>query len=100
MAATTPNVYSTSPLLNVSSTAGESISFGFAARFLRVYNASAVDLFFDALGNVPSTGSGRHIIKTGDKFEADLGVRVRQIGLTTTSTGAGGSLVSVLALGD
>lgn len=99
MATEYPNVYSTSPLLNVGSTAHTVFDFGFVASVLRIYNAGTVDLYADFKGNVPSTGTS-HIVKSGDTLSLSAGPAVGQLGLTTTSTGATGSRVSVLAMSD
>lgn len=93
------NVFSTAGPLNVSSTSGRQYAFGFGAVTLRIFNASSVDLYADFTGNLPSTGGTAHVIKTTDKFEAAV-PRLQSLGLTTTSTGAGGAQVYVLALGD
>lgn len=98
--ATFPNQYSTSPLLNVSSTAHTVFALPFIPRFLRIYNGGSGDLYADFAGNAPSTGAG-HIIKGAEALVLNpCPVAIAELGLTSTSTGAAGIRVSVLALGD
>lgn len=94
-----PNQYSTSPLLNAASTAHTVFALPFIPRVLRIYNAGTVDLYADFKGNAPSTGTA-HIIKTlTDMTLNPCPIPIAELGLTTTSTSAGGQRVSVLALG-
>lgn len=91
------NLYSTSPLVNVGSTAPTSFAFGFYARALRLYNASSVDAYFDLAGDAPSTGTS-NILKAGEQLVLNpLPTPLAAIQITTTSTGATGARVSVLA---
>lgn len=95
----TPNLYSCSPTLGASSTVGESLVFGFAASWMRVYNPSAVDLHIDLNGDVPSTCMS-HIVTGCSAMVYGQAARIRNLGLHTTSTAVGGIKVFVLAAGD
>lgn len=95
-------IYSCQLAINAGSTAGETFSFGFSALMVQVENLGAVDLFAN-LTNQAATSAGRPVVSTcGDhrvlRVQMDrpwcLGV-----GLTTTSTAAGGQTVRVLAIG-
>ncbi len=91
------NVYSCQVNLNLSSTTGEVLSLGFGASFLRIFNPSGVDCFVNFAGNAATCRD--HVVKTGATFESPI-PRLRTIALTTTSTGASGQLVHVVALGE
>lgn len=100
MPAQFPNAYSTSPLINVGSTAFTVFDLPFLPKVLRIYNQGTVDLYLDFNGNAPSTGTG-HIVKAADALVLNpVPVAIGSLGMTTTSTGATGVRVSVLALGD
>ena len=99
MAVKTPNVYSCSPILGAGSTVGASLSFDFGASWVRVYNPSAVDLYMDLDGDVPSTCVS-HVLVGCSAMVYGQGPRLRELGLHTTSTAAGGIKVHVLATGE
>ncbi len=94
-----PNTYSTSPVLNAASTAPVPFALPFLPKYLRIYNASAFDLYADYTGTAATTGSS-HIIKTlTDQTFNPVPVPIGALSLTTTTTAAAGARVSVVALG-
>ena len=99
MSETPGDVYTTSPVINAGSTAGERISFGFPARTLvRVYNASTFDLYVDLKGAAASTATS-HIVKTLDALTLpSLRVPLGGLAVHTTTTAAAGARVSILAV--
>lgn len=93
------NIYSTSPFINDGTTAPTVFTFGLIPRYLRVYNPSAVDIFA-ALDGTPSTGPGGGIlVKAGGEFVISLvPCPIASVGLTSTTTVAGTTRASVLAI--
>ena len=94
---TTPNVFASSFTLGAASTVGDSVDLPFKANYVRLYNYTAVDLYFDLLGNTPSTAMS-HMVRACSEWGANV-PPVQKIALHTTSTGAGGQVVRVLAMG-
>lgn len=110
------NVFSCQRLINVGSTAGTLIAFGFPVQYLRIDNLGAVDLFLNpsqsCAANAPTTdmysitscaGSNRAsweywappVSTRAPSADMTLG----SVSLFTTSTSGGGQKIAVLAMG-
>jgi len=110
------NVYSCQRLISVNSTVGTLVAFGFPAQYVRIDNLGAVDLFLrpsqSCAAGTPSTdeyaitscaGSNR---ASWEYYAPPVSSRapcadmvLGSIALFTTSTGAGGQKVAILAMG-
>lgn len=100
-----PNVYSTTFLVGVNSTAGTVASFGFNSKFVRIQNLGAVDLFINvqnSSGISSTTGTGQFCISSCAASWTCLDlfapISLAGVGVISTSTGAGGQRVAILAL--
>lgn len=100
-----PNVYSCSAAVNVSSTTGTVHTFGFAAKFVRIDNLSAVNMYLNpqnaaasTTGYYISTCQAEQVFEWYDSGRQTL-TAWAGVGLMTTSTGAGGALANVFAIG-
>lgn len=99
-----PNVYSCVAVINAASTAGATASFGFLAKsYISIENLSSVDLFVNLKDGAATTEVGTINIGTCGITSLKLELRnldfpISGIGLHTTSTGAGGNKVNILAI--
>lgn len=110
------SIYSCQRLLNVNSTAATSLIFGFPAQYVRIDNLGAVDLFLRPSATcsptAPSTDeysitscavAGRnnweYYPPPVSYRQACADMTLGSLSLFTTSTGAGGQKISILAMG-
>lgn len=93
-----PNYYSTSFAINAASTAGTTFSFGFLARYVRVDNLSAVAVSVNPQNAAASSGGFFISTCAGHRVFEVKGVPIAGVGLTSTTTAAGGAQVNVFAV--
>lgn len=101
MAETPLNYFSTNPLLGDAATCGKLLDFGFPAVFVRVYNTCAVPLFVNLRGlNACGMSTGVEAwFSSGETILPLPETPIGSLAVWSTSTGAGGHRISVLALG-